>query len=335
MERLELEACDEIVVTTLIENTIDAFMPDQGAAQRFRDGTAVGSRVSRLMEGGLVNEHPRSEHGFAALVSITAGDRRHTILFDAGRTPDGLAHNIRCFGIEPRDIEAIVVSHGHFDHATGLDGLSDMLRRSGLPILIHPDFWHRRRLRLPGREPWELPTTSRSALLEAGFDVIDNAQPSFVLDGLALVTGEIDRTTDFEPGFPFQEAWRVDHWEADPLVLDDQALILSLGDRGLVVFTGCGHAGIVNTLRHAQRITGIDRIHAVMGGLHLNGPLYEALIPQTCAALHEFAPAMIAPGHCTGWRALHRFGIEFPDVFVPNAVGTRYVLRAEDSAPGR
>ncbi len=328
MERRPIDPVDSITITTLVDNVLDVFMPDQGPAKRFRDGSAVGQRVARTLNGRRVNGHPRGEHGFSALVSVTSGERTHTVLFDAGRTPDGLSHNIRCLGVEPRDIEAIVLSHGHFDHTTGLDGLARLIGPTRLPVVIHPEFWGRRRLVMPGRDPWELPSTSRTGLEEAGFAVIEGRQPSFILDGCALVTGEVDRSTDFEPGFPYQDVWRDGGWQPDPLVLDDQALILNLRGRGLIVLSGCGHAGMINIVRYAQALTGVDRVHAVMGGFHLNGPLYEALIPATCDALRAIAPDIIVPAHCTGWRATHALGRQFPEAFVPNSVGTRFELRA-------
>ena len=133
-----------------------------------------------------------------------------------------------------------------------------MLGRTRLPAMIHPEFWSRRRIRFPGLDPAELPATSRAALEDLGFAIVEDRRPSFLLDGAALITGEVDRTTDFEIGFRGHEALRDGAWEPDPLILDDQALVVRLRDRGLVVLSGCGHAGIVNTVRYARRLTGED-----------------------------------------------------------------------------
>ena len=119
----------------------------------------------------------------------------------SARSPAGCAGNLRRLGQDPADIEAIVCSHGHFDHTTGLSGLIGQLGRANLPVLIHPEFWARRRLAIPGGEPFELPTTSRRALENAGFDVIEQRQPSFLYDRSVLITGEVDRVTGFEKGF--------------------------------------------------------------------------------------------------------------------------------------
>ena len=123
-------------------------------------------------------------------------------------------------------------SHGHFDHTTGIDGLIRALGRASMPVLIHPHFWRRRRVVLPGSDPLEIPTTSRRALEQAGFDVIEEQQPSFLLDGSVLITGEVPRVTGYEPGFPPQQAWLGGRWEPDPLVLDDQALIVNVPGQG-------------------------------------------------------------------------------------------------------
>ena len=141
-------------------------------------------------------------------MTIRKGGRETRVLFDAGRTPDGLVDNMRRLGLSPREIDIIVLSHGHWDHTTGMDGLVRALGRVNMPVLIHPEFWSRRRIALPGRDPVELPTTSKSALEGAGFDIVEERQPSFLLDGSLLVTGEVDRTTEFERGFPGHEAHR-------------------------------------------------------------------------------------------------------------------------------
>ncbi len=151
-------------------------------------------------------------------------------------------------------------------------------------------------------------------------------RPSFLLDHSVLITGEVDRTSGFEPGFPPQQALRDGQWQPDPLVLDDQALIVHVRGKGLVVLTGCGHAGIVNITRYARRLTGIDQVYAVLGGFHLGGPLFEPLIPQVCEELERLSPAVIVPAHCTGWAAQRVFADRFPGSFIPNTVGTRFAL---------
>jgi len=327
MPGVPLEPVDSVAVTTLVDNVSDMLLLDQGPAKRPRLGDPRAQRLpAAFLEGGEALDAPLAEHGFSVLVTVTKGDKERRILFDAGLTPDGLVENMRRLDLSPKDVEVIVLSHGHFDHTTGLDGIVRALGRPNLPVIIHPEFWSRRRIAIPGREPFEMPSTSKSALRGAGFEIVEEKRPSFLLDRSLLVTGEVDRTTDFERGFAIHQAFRDGDWQPDPLILDDQAVVVNVRDKGLVVITGCGHSGIVNIVRYAGKLTGVERVYAVIGGFHLNGPFFEPIIPATCAALAEMAPAVIVPAHCTGWRATHALAAAFPDAFIQNSVGTRFEL---------
>jgi 7,8-dihydropterin-6-yl-methyl-4-(beta-D-ribofuranosyl)aminobenzene 5'-phosphate synthase len=323
---IELEPVDRIRITILIDNLTDPLLVDQDAVARLNWPRMLGGAVPRAParaspETG-VPDALIAEPGFSALVRVTHGGRERTILFDTGVSPNGMAENMRRLGIDPREIEVLVLSHGHWDHVTGIEGLVRTLGRTNLPVMIHPEFWNRRRIRFPGLEPAELPASSRSSLEEMGFAIAEERQPSFLLDGAVLITGEVDRTTPFETGFAGHEARRGDAWQPDPLILDDQALVVRVRDRGLVVLTGCGHAGIVNTVRYARRLTGQDAVAGVIGGFHLSGPMFEPIIEPTVEAFDELAPALLAPAHCTGWKAVYRLAGRFPDAFVMPTVGT-------------
>jgi 7,8-dihydropterin-6-yl-methyl-4-(beta-D-ribofuranosyl)aminobenzene 5'-phosphate synthase len=329
-EAIALEPVDALTVTPLVDNVTDSLQSDQGPAKR--PSMAAAPRIaSRFHVGGDTDDALRAEHGFSALVTVEKAGRETRVLFDAGRTPDGLVENMRRLDLSPGDIEIIVLSHGHWDHVTGMDGLVRRLGSPSMPVLIHPEFWTRRRLAFPGRDPVELPTTSKGALLGAGFAIVEQRQPSFLLDGSLLVTGEVDRTTEFERGFPGHEAHRHRGWEPDPLILDDQALVATVRGHGLVVLTGCGHSGIVNILRYVRKLTGEDRIHAVVGGFHLSGKAFEPIIGPTCEALGEFAPDFLVPTHCTGRRAIHALAARFPEAFIQNSVGTWLAFVAADA----
>jgi 7,8-dihydropterin-6-yl-methyl-4-(beta-D-ribofuranosyl)aminobenzene 5'-phosphate synthase len=322
---IPLEPVESVTITTLVDNVSDMLAVDRGPAKRPFVGDALRA-PSPLFEEGWTREAPIAEHGFSALVTVQRAGRTHRILFDAGLSPDTLVTNMRRLRLDPRDVEIIVLSHGHSDHTTGLDGFIRAVGRPSLPVLIHPEAWNRRRVLIPGRDPVELPTTSRRALEGAGLEIIEERQPSFLLDHSVLITGEVDRTSGFEPGFPPQQAFMHGRWEPDPLVLDDQALILHVAGKGLVVLTGCGHAGIVNITRYARRLTGVDEVYAVLGGFHLGGPLFEPLIPRVCDELAILSPAVIVPAHCTGWAAQRALADRFTDAFIQNTVGTRFEL---------
>jgi 7,8-dihydropterin-6-yl-methyl-4-(beta-D-ribofuranosyl)aminobenzene 5'-phosphate synthase len=326
VQRVTLTPVDGVHITTLVDNSSDALLPDEGLVRRWGlSGTAGPLPVipADLAENGRSVDFLRAEHGFSALVETTVDRSHRRILFDTGITPDGLIGNLDRLGIDPGTFETIVFSHGHFDHVMGLNGLARRLGRTNLPILLHPDFWLRRRIVGPNGA-FDLPTPSRSAIEGAGFDVIEQQQPSFLLDGRLLVTGEVDRTTAFETGMPAaHQADRDDGWQPDRVVHDDQAVVLHVRGKGLVVLTGCGHAGIVNIVRHARRLTGVDQIYAVLGGFHLRD---GDIIPATVEALAAEAPSVVVPAHCTSWKAQQALAAGLPDSFRPNAVGSRFEL---------
>jgi 7,8-dihydropterin-6-yl-methyl-4-(beta-D-ribofuranosyl)aminobenzene 5'-phosphate synthase len=330
MEAIALAPVDRVEITVLVDNLTDPLLVDRDAVARINWPKALTGGLprsaARVSPDVGVPDALIAEPGFSALVRVQHAGARRTVLFDTGVSPTGMVDNMRRLGISPGDVEVVVLSHGHWDHVTGIEGLVRELGRAALPVMIHPEFWSRRRIRFPGSEPAELPSSSRAALEGMGFAIAERREPSFVLDGAVLITGEVDRTTPFETGFAGHEALRDRRWVPDPLILDDQALIVRLRDRGLVVLSGCGHAGIVNTVRYARRLTGIDKVAAVIGGFHLSGPMFERIIDPTVEAFAELAPSLLMPAHCTGWKAVHRLAARFPDAFVLSTVGTTVSL---------
>jgi 7,8-dihydropterin-6-yl-methyl-4-(beta-D-ribofuranosyl)aminobenzene 5'-phosphate synthase len=146
---------------------------------------------------------------------------------------------------------------------------------------------------------------------------------------LIAITGEIPRETSFEKGFPFQYAEDPDNENKlvpDPLIKDDQAIVVNVSDKGLVILTGCGHAGVINTINYAKKITGINKIHAILGGFHLpaDGGIYEAAIEPTLKELQRAHPEYLVPCHCTGWKATSRIIETMPEKFIQSTVGTTF-----------
>ncbi len=327
MASIPLTPVDAVRITILMDNVSDPLLfPTEHVERTTWFHHLARPRVASAVTDDGLPDALIAQPGFSALVRVTTGGRERTILFDAGVTPAGVVENMRRLEILPRAIETIVLSHGHWDHVAGMEGIAKELGPRNLPVLIHPDFWRRRRIAIPGIEPAALPSTSRSALEGLGFEIVEDAQPSFLLDGSVLVTGEVDRTTPFETGFMGHQAHVHGSWEPDPLILDDQAIVMRLAGRGLVVLTGCGHAGIVNVVKHAQRLTGETAVAAVMGGFHLSGPMFEPVIEPTVAAFDALQPELLMPAHCTGWKAVHRLAHRFPEAFVQSAVGTTITL---------
>ena len=326
VDPVTLPEVDEVIVTTLVDNTFDALLASEPGVTRQPMGT--GRVAAPQFAVGETFAGLRAEHGFSVLVTVRVANTSNTLLFDTGVSPDGLAVNVERLGVDVGGLQGVVLSHGHFDHAGGFDGLARLRGRSGLPLTVHPAIWTRRRLELPGGRGLEMPTLSRGVLEREGFEVIERRQPSLLAGGI-LITGEVDRVTEFEHGMPPQhQAWDGHDWRHDPTVIDDQALVINVSGRGLVVITGCGHAGIINIVRHAMRLTGVSRLLAVIGGFHLSGPAFEPVIEPTVAALTELAPELIVPGHCTGWRAQHALAAVLPEAWIQPSVGTVCTLTA-------
>lgn len=288
VDPIALEPVDEVVITTLVDNVYDALLTGDERIKR----TPFGAGLARApqFESGATSVGLMAEHGFSALVSVRRAGRTSTVLFDAGLSPEAMLINADRLGVDLDAVQGIVLSHGHFDHAGGLAALAARRGRAGLPMTVHPQVWTRRRLAPPGADVFVLPTLSRHALEAEGFAVLERRVPS--------------------------------------LLLDDQALVVHVRGQGLVVLTGCGHGGAVNIARHAQRLTGVTRLHALLGGLHLAGPAFEPIIDPTVEALRTLAPDLLVPGHCTGWRAQHAFAAALPDSWVQGSAGSSYRLAA-------
>jgi 7,8-dihydropterin-6-yl-methyl-4-(beta-D-ribofuranosyl)aminobenzene 5'-phosphate synthase len=311
-----LKEVDGVEITILMDNYVDLLMTSSEVAKQPTVGDTVGEKQSRLI----------GEHGFCALVTVIANGQRESILFDAGLSPDGVLHNIDILETSLADVRAIVLSHGHADHTGALVGLLRRLDKRGLPLIAHPDAFLQRKVVIPDGREVKLPPPEREALLQEGAELIESKEPSLLLDNRVLVTGQVARTTDFEKGFPIHHALVDGSWQPDPWIYDDQALVFHVRGKGLAILTGCGHAGVVNTIRHARNVTGIENVYALIGGFHLSGPLFEAIIPQTVEELKAAAPQVVVPGHCTGWKAAHAIARAMPGAFIQNSVGTQFVL---------
>ncbi|MCB0994518.1 MAG: MBL fold metallo-hydrolase [Acidimicrobiales bacterium] len=318
-----LVAADRVEIISVCDNVTDALLPDQGPARRFRERPG-GPRLvdAPLLVGGVASDPPLAQHGYATLVRVTGRGRTWNVLFDTGATPDGCVENLARLGIDTGEIDLVVLSHGHYDHVTGLSGLAPHLGPRHVPVVVHPDAFRSRRISLGDRGHRPLTQLDPDALVAAGFVVEQHAGPTLVADDLVLVTGEVERTTEFERGLPGQEALVDGHWIPDAVMADDQALVVNLDHEGLVVVTGCGHAGVVNITHHARELTGVDHVHAVMGGFHLGGPSNEPAIGPTVAELADLRPDVVVPTHCTGWRAVGAIADALPDAVVHNSVGT-------------
>jgi 7,8-dihydropterin-6-yl-methyl-4-(beta-D-ribofuranosyl)aminobenzene 5'-phosphate synthase len=311
-----LREVDGIEVTTIMDNYVDVLL---------RNSTGV-TRPPLAISGKIPADTMLAEHGLSLLVAVNVGEKTRQILFDCGYSKVGVPHNLEMLGIELGKLEAIVLSHGHMDHTGALYPIAESLGRS-IPLVLHPDaFLSPRYFGLEDGRKLTFPQTlSRHDMETRRIEVIERRNPSLVAEGTIGVTGEIERVTGFEKGLPNALVERNGTLEHDD-ILDDQSLVIKLKGKGLVVISGCGHAGIINTMLYAQKITGITTIHAVLGGFHLQGPAFEPIVERTIAEFKAIKPEVTVPMHCTGWAAIKRFSEEFPSSFVLNSVGTRISL---------
>jgi len=313
-----LNEVDKLEILTLQDNYIDvaAF-----------DGTDIVKRAMPLKDGEIKNSI-LAEHGFSAVVSVTTEGAPRSILFDFGFSPQGAAFNAEALGLDLSSIEAMVLSHGHMDHFGGLSALVEKVGKEGIELVLHPKAFRKPRyLKVSETVKVNLPALSREKIADARISLIESEKPRPLLDGRLLFLGEIPKKTAFEKGFPrmFYDEDGQSKW--DPIE-DDTAIVALVQGKGLVIISGCAHSGIVNTVKYAQEITGVDKIYAVMGGFHLTGADFEPAIEPTTEALKALNPTYIIPTHCTGRKAVMHLEREMPDKFLLNMSGTKMVFAA-------
>ena len=254
-------------------------------------------------------------------LSILVESEEINILFDTGQSLSA-SHNAEIMGIDLSRIDKIVLSHGHFDH-TG--GLKQALLRIGkeIEIIAHPDIWAAKYSRHQGQEARYIGIPFHRQTLESlGAKFSLSREPVRLSDNITT-SGEIPMTTEYEIIEPHLQVKEGQRFKPDKL-LDDQALIITTG-AGLVVILGCAHRGVINTLYHAQKLTGVEAIYAVFGGCHLISATEER-IWLTIAALKELGVQLLGLSHCTGLAASAIMAREFGERFLFNIAGTAISL---------
>ena len=315
---IQLQEVDQVEILTLQDNYIDIAAHDGTAVmQRPAPEDASGNRVCIT-----------AEHGFSAVVGLTAQGQTRKALFDFGFSEQGALRNARLLGVDLAEIEALVLSHGHMDHHGGLPAFVESLGGKSIELVLHPAaFRTPRYLKLSEERRLRLPSPERDRLEKAGVRVVPSTAPRPLLGGMLLFLGEVPKRTEFEKGMLRARYEEGGAEKFDPIE-DDSAIVAHVKGKGLVVLSGCAHSGIVNTVAHAREVTGVDRLFAVMGGFHLTGADFEPIIGKTTEALKALNPRYIVPTHCTGRKASVHIEREMPDRFLLNMSGTKILFSA-------
>jgi 7,8-dihydropterin-6-yl-methyl-4-(beta-D-ribofuranosyl)aminobenzene 5'-phosphate synthase len=324
-----LRQIDGLVVDVALDNLSDNYSSKPpNVSPEFNNVVAAGAKE---LSGATLC---CAQLGLGLVLTASVGQRTHKLLFDAG--PEGalFLRNCQNVGVTLDDVDAIAVSHGHWDHMGALlDTLDHIGRHNGgrqIPCHVNPGMFLERGARLTTGHiaPFE-PVPSPEALAAHGAQVVTRGDARLLVDDWFYLSGEIPRVSSFEKGRPDHVCRRaVDQpWEPDPLILDERYVAVNVRGKGLIVFSSCSHAGIINVLLNVRETFPDLPLYGVLGGLHLAGTAMERLIPETMADLRQFALQQIMPAHCTGWRALCALVNTFGEsVVTPSAVGSRFTF---------
>ena len=332
----DLAAVDSLTVDVVTDNVSDTYASKPAFAL---------SEMANILKAGAKEISGETllvaNLGYGLRLRTRIGAKQHTLLFDTGTEGTAFLRNCRNMAIDLGEVEEIAVTHGHWDHMgalpAALDAIAARRGRESVAVHVNPDMFNERGVLLQDGTIFPAARVPTPAQMEAqGARVVNDGQARTLLDGHFYYSGEIPRVSAFEKG-------REDHlcrkdnseeWRPDPFLMDERMLIVNVRDLGLVVFSACSHAGIVNVCTEAKRLFPDIPIHAVMGGLHLGGVM-ERLIPQTVEALAPFDIGYFITGHCTGWRALHALANAYGDQVSQSAVGTSYTFDARVAPAAR
>lgn len=324
----EIVEVDSLEVLVLVDNTTDSLSSNPRDVLPEWSVLFTGGKLRILSGQNICCAH----HGLSLLIAAQVGGRRRTLLFDAGPAAATFERNAAILGVDFSSIEAVVLSHGHWDHAGGLVAAVESIARSrgegSFTCYVHPGMFRQRATKRPDGQLYVnelVPDPER--LSKAGAKVISSREAQSVADGAFYVSGEIPRVTSYEAGVPNHLTRSADDksWEPDPLIMDERFVSVHVKNKGQFVFSACSHAGLINVLTHARSVFPSIPLYGAMGGLHLSG-INEKVIPETVADLKKFSLKLLAPGHCTGWRAVSQMAREFGDELVPSAVGKKYLI---------
>jgi 7,8-dihydropterin-6-yl-methyl-4-(beta-D-ribofuranosyl)aminobenzene 5'-phosphate synthase len=346
------EPLDELALTVLVDNETDTLSSiDEGIAQL----PEVVSHLGRLAPSRYFDGHACVTvfdhlcvacHGLSVLVTGRLGDESRTMLFDVGPYGDVWLDNAERLAVDLASIDTIFLSHWHWDHSGGLPVVVEAVAaargaagRHPPVVDVHPDRPDQRGIMSPAGTFVMLAEEPTFAMLESAGGVVERHADDHLLGGgFFLGSGEIERITSYEAGLVGHHSFRFgaaddggDVVTSDPLIMDERFVAAEVRGRGVSVLSACSHAGIVNACLGAEQRFPDTQIDVVLGGYHLAGGSMEPRIAATVDDLDRLiAPRIVAPGHCTGWRAKAALATRFaPGRYGPSFVGTTYSLTAE------
>lgn len=312
---VKIPEAEKIVITVITDNLADATRPHYKIARR-----PVG--VTSVLEGAM-----HAEHGLSYHVETVVGGRSHFFLFDFATDIQGVKRNIQLLNIDFKKIEALALSHDHYDHQAALVELLKAKREEipkVIPFYVGEQFFVGTYAKRPDGRVADLLALKRGEIEGLGLvRIMETKAPTSIVPG-AYLTGKVEQVTEYEKIPPIFVAKKGDQFVQEEFV-GEQAIVLNAKGKGLVVLSGCAHRGIVNTVKHAQKITGVEKVHAIIGGFHLTGAKPE-VIHKTIADIKAIRPDYIVPTHCTGFEAISAFAREMPEQFILNTAGTRYTI---------
>ncbi len=335
--RAAVPEVDRVAVRIVTDNIAMNFVPDET-----RDGLAIERRVRYTFPDRLPRYNLAAEWGLAMHAQSFAGGEERNVLVDFGYTPEVLNNNMAMIGVDPATFDAMVLSHGHYDHFGGMVGF---LQKHGAGLKANIPFYCGGEdtfclRRNPGGNFGAL---DREAILDSGLTLMMASEPALVADH-AFTTGRIGQVSFETPLQPTKEIVGIfDGFGCFPdempaakntgdYIADDFdheiATVYNVKGRGLVVLTSCSHRGVINTVRAAMSAAGTDKVLAVIGGFHIVPPLDDAYIRQAIAEFKDIDPAYIIVGHCTGDRFYDLARAELGDKVIHSAVGARFVFSA-------
>jgi len=327
---MQLKPVDSCEVLVLVDNVSDILssVPDN-----------VTPEVPNVIKAGAKELSGRclccAQWGLSLIVTCRSEGEERTLLFDSGPEGYGVDRNGDRLGVDFAGIDAAVFSHGHWDHVGGRLTALGLMRKAkdgaSTPVFVNQGMFVERALKMAGDNLVPFENVPSPAELEAaGGEIIMGDDERLMLDDMFYLSGEIERTTSYEKGLVGQVQRNASgEWEKDELILDERFVAVNVRGKGIIVFTACSHAGVINVLRHARKVFDPIPIYGVMGGFHLSGGYCETIIPETIADMGEFGLEVLVPGHCTGWRATHKLVEAFGEERVtPSAVGRRHLFTA-------